>query len=953
MSAFVSPAQEPYSIRLSGEKGLPIDAVYDILQDKKGFIWITGNDGIMRYDGFTTTTYRSENQTSAPGSCLKEDSFGRIWYENFDGYIYYVLNDSLYKIEQHDPIGFLPFGITDSLLLCFQKDGIDIFSLTDLKLKKTIQLKLQVPGYAVGDGKNYYFIANNNHLYCINEKLQFRECTYPLDELENVKQIYTNEKEVYVVSKTNKTGTAFIFDKQLSFQRKVNISDIKFIQGSAYINNQYWFYTPHGAYVYNGSENSLANTYFSSLSISKVFKDRWQNYWIATTNNGLYLVPDIENKIFPTKEHIPSRIEQTPSGTMIGCKDGTIALLDSLFTFSKEVSSTKDKMEISYLHYDTLSQNLFYTSSKGFVLQENGTIVTLNNINISLKEVKRLDDKYYAIAVSGFCGLLLNPASDVNSVSDWDSLFKSGTLLPSAYLQIVKLKDNLRAKSVDYCEAKKEICFATNLGLFKYTANGLQEIRNNAKPFFAEKVVYTEKNIIALDSKGNIFKIHETNQFENLNKKLGIEAFLIKKMKKCGNRLYLITLQSIYDYEPKQNLLKKIHLGINPQSVNDIAEKNNQILLLTNEGIVKIPFTIQNKQKPVTFTINSITANGIKKQAGELKDLSHKENEIEINYSILNYGAMETPDLYYNLNESDWEKLATESRTVKFSALSPGEYTIKFKMQGRESGIVHFSIRFPLWKTWWFNVFVGFVVIGLLFLYFKRRTNIMNKQIILLNEKIILEKNLNKTMLTAIKSQMNPHFFYNALNTIQAYIFTNDKAKANTYLAKFSKLTRIILEMSEKETISLSEEADALRLYLELEKMRFSENFKYSISYDGISNKEVIEFPPMLIQPVVENAVKHGLLHKKGEKYISVLFVQNNNVLEVTIEDNGVGRKKSAEINKNKDEKYKSFSTQANEKRLNILNRYTTHNVSITIFDKYDTEGLPAGTLVKMFIPIN
>ena len=201
---------------------------------------------------------------------------------------------------------------------------------------------------------------------------------------------------------------------------------------------------------------------------------------------------------------------------------------------------------------------------------------------------------------------------------------------------------------------------------------------------------------------------------------------------------------------------------------------------------------------------------------------------------------------------------------------------------------------------------------------------------------------------------MNPHFFYNALNTIQAYIFTNEKQKANAYLAKFSKLTRNVLEMSEKETISLNEEIEALKLYLELEKMRFSDQFNFDIVLENSLDKENIEFPPMLIQPYVENAIKHGLLHKKGEKELMITFRKEQNLLIVLIDDNGIGRKRSKELNRIKSEKHQSFSSDANEKRLEILNKNAKSKAEIVLkfIDKQDINGVAIGTTVILSIPL-
>lgn len=199
---------------------------------------------------------------------------------------------------------------------------------------------------------------------------------------------------------------------------------------------------------------------------------------------------------------------------------------------------------------------------------------------------------------------------------------------------------------------------------------------------------------------------------------------------------------------------------------------------------------------------------------------------------------------------------------------------------------------------------------------------------------------------------MNPHFFYNALNTIQSFIFENDKRNASTYLSKFSRLTRTILEMSEKETVSLYEEIEALKLYLDIEKARFNTDFEYQIEIDSSIDLEFIKIPSMLIQPYVENAIKHGLLHKSNQKTLSLKFKKNQIHLEIQIEDNGIGRIKSMALNKIKNSNHQSFATEANLKRLTALN---TENSTLVVeyIDKVDLNGIASGTIVFIRIPIS
>ncbi len=265
---------------------------------------------------------------------------------------------------------------------------------------------------------------------------------------------------------------------------------------------------------------------------------------------------------------------------------------------------------------------------------------------------------------------------------------------------------------------------------------------------------------------------------------------------------------------------------------------------------------------------------------------------------------------------------------------------------------IQFAISTPWWKQIWFVVTCFVLVCIIIVIYYRWQTKVLKKKNLLLIQKIELEKNLNQSILTSIKAQMNPHFFYNALNTIQSYIFTDDKKNATNYLSKFSKLTRIILEMSEKESVSLIEEIDALTLYLDLEKVRFNQDFDFKIKVGNNLNVEMIKIPSMIIQPFIENSIKHGLLHKKGEKILVVEFLMNENKLEVIIDDNGIGRKKAGELNRIKEVKHNSFSTSANTKRLEILNEGKRNKVGLEIIDKYDSNNQPEGTKVIIQIPL-
>ncbi len=222
-------------------------------------------------------------------------------------------------------------------------------------------------------------------------------------------------------------------------------------------------------------------------------------------------------------------------------------------------------------------------------------------------------------------------------------------------------------------------------------------------------------------------------------------------------------------------------------------------------------------------------------------------------------------------------------------------------------------------------------------------------------EKIIdAEKKAAESELKALKSQMNPHFIFNALNSIQEQFMYGDKLKGNEQLGNFTYLTRQILTVSGKKQIPLSTEIEILNKYLELEKMRFQNDFEYNVSFSNKIDEDYTQLPPMLIQPFVENSIKHGLLHKEGFKKLSVYFdiSEGEEYLICTVTDNGIGRKKAAEINAGKTTKHASFSTGSIEQRLELLNNNLKQNNMITYEDLLDNHGQCEGTRVVIKIPL-
>ena len=230
----------------------------------------------------------------------------------------------------------------------------------------------------------------------------------------------------------------------------------------------------------------------------------------------------------------------------------------------------------------------------------------------------------------------------------------------------------------------------------------------------------------------------------------------------------------------------------------------------------------------------------------------------------------------------------------------------------------------------------------------KKQTELLKIEI----EKTSAEKKASESELKALKSQMNPHFIFNALNSIQEQFMYGDKVIANEQMGNFTTLTREILIVSGKKKITIQKEVDLLTKYLELEKMRFDKDFSYNFNVSDNIDEDYHEIPPMILQPFVENSIKHGLLHQNGAKKINIHFdvdAAHENIL-CTIEDNGIGREKSAAI-KTKNN-HVSFSTNSIEQRLELLNDSKSDKKMVVYEDILDENGVCVGTKVQLIIAI-
>lgn len=242
-------------------------------------------------------------------------------------------------------------------------------------------------------------------------------------------------------------------------------------------------------------------------------------------------------------------------------------------------------------------------------------------------------------------------------------------------------------------------------------------------------------------------------------------------------------------------------------------------------------------------------------------------------------------------------------------------------------------------------VLIIIITVVFLFITFNNRKNrLLQEQ---LETKLANQKRLHELELNALRAQMNPHFVHNSLNAIQYYIQLNEVEKSEDYLAKFSKLMRLFFEYSRKQSISLENELKLLNNYLDIEKMRFEDGLDFRVSVDKKLDKEAILMPPMILQPLLENAINHGIFHKQGKGFLEVNFISlNKNSFKVEVLDNGIGVDKAKQLAKQKETSHTEHSSYVLEERLILLKQSNLWDIDFNIQDRSHTNANQTGTKV-------
>ncbi len=944
-------AQDPYYRTIDESDGLPSNSVYGLFQDSKGFIWVTTDDGLARYDGHTFKSFASSQQSSRAGTNIFEDPMGRIWYENFDGRLYFVTGDTLAALLQDSVTGFARSGCIGDCLYVPVGEQVSMYDLNTLLKIGQLDLRGSKVSGTNCKGEHSYWVSGQTDQMQIDAAGKVMHFPRTTDRLQfGMGTMFDYQDKIFLID-------YFVPEKGIGqwthagYRQFAPLLSKGSIQQHAFASGRLWVCFTQGMEVIDVASASHveARTYFPDKSISAVLVDHEGNHWLGTTNEGLMLIPDFSSHFIPAADVGFKRIVCNGEDLVIGTHDG------KLLRFERGTG----QFHLLH-HYENRHAIDFLMMDEGRILDGNPTghlrdmrgHESLGTKNLAIKDAVRVSDHYMAVSSSGSSGLVRAPVGTSSSMDVWDSiaLAHQQPLNPDYFDPFVG-----RGRAVAHLPGSEVVYFATSNGLMRSTPHEFHEVTYQGGAFYGAKLQAGVHKVYALSTLGDFFVIDNQGTITPIvDLPVGPPY---TQMKLLGDNLYLLGRKQLLqlDIAGKRPVLRNMISGLQPGRINDFCLHGDQLALATDDGLILLNPDVKMLAGEPILRITGLHIAGKSHSPDAIVEVGYLENEIEIDYAILNFSTGGDFPLYYRINGGTWSKINPDARQLLLAQLAPGNYDIEFCLGAAGSkvaGAVHVYIRKPFWAQWWFYGLLGLLLATVAALILQQRNKVVQRKHSLNMEKLALENSLRLSTLTAIRSQMNPHFFFNALNTIQAFIFSDDKKKAINYLGKFSKLTRMVLEMSEKEYVSLAEEILAITLYLELEKSRFGDDFQFQIELGVGLSPNAVSLPSMIIQPFVENAVKHGLLHRPGSKELQVTFGAVGNMLLIEVHDNGIGRKRSEELKGIRQGWHQPFSVNANKKRIDILNE-GLNRIGVEYVDRQDANGEACGTTVKITLPLD
>jgi ligand-binding sensor domain-containing protein len=943
------------------KEGLPGSEVYTVIQDRKGYLWMGTDAGVCRYNGYFFETYTThEGLSDNTIFRLQESADGKIWAQGLSGALNYFdgtkfrgipANDTLRTIYANGqrlqycmealPGGMVIIGglYTDNCYFVYPDDNYThayVVQPPDNDHSSRVVWTADNRAYAfafngMAIDRTVGHVYHNGHFISLHlEEGTHSATNNRLLLTHDNRLLYSFGSNLWVIEASGKAqswdfGSSIV---GLNEDREGNI----------------WVCLFYGGTVVcpGGDFNGARRNFLHGKTVSAVLEDNESGYWFSTVGDGVYYLPDINFHYLTHNEGLPetnvmSLVALENGSVAFGMTNSVVCIFDPL-TESVKISDVNTK--------SPLAVEALFTWGDTILVSENG----FRYLDSNLKSVRYSGD----IGHAKICAV--NPVTG-------DPFFLSHSHF---YWFKNKQLDHVELTGTRFTAATFThdgvLWLGSLAGLWKYQ-NGKPVSMLDSFPLVNSRV-----DGILEDSLGVLWVItrgeglyaidgRKTWHFTEADGLAGNSCRTITTDE--SGRTWIgtnrgITLLTGFDRENGRVTMRSFNRtsGLLSDDVKTLICSRNRLWIGSNEGLCWIDLDAIHREpvRPPVYITRILFGDSLIDTTGKVQ-FSFTDIPIRIFIEGLNFHEPEGLLYRYRLLGGSGDWITTANREISFTGLGPGEYTVEIEAINGDGGSSKVPARFtfeilaPFWRTWWFISLLSSVILLLGWLLAAYRARILRKKA---KEKADSDRRIAELRLSALRAQMNPHFIFNAINSIQHFVLKNDGDKAYHYLSRFSNLIRLVLEQSQSDVIPLHQEIKMLELYVELEQLRFERPFRYEVDIDPELLEENVRVPGMLVQPFVENAIWHGLLPKKeGDAVVRVEFKRTENELIIIIEDNGIGRAAAARNNQNNKGRT-PHGLRITEERLRLAEQVRDGKPVIAITDLQDEDGNASGTRVEI-----
>lgn len=898
----IANAQIQYKFNhFTTDQGLPSNTIYSITEDKKDNIVLGTDNGLTFFDGNDFTNFNVKDGLINPYiTTVSIDVKGVIWFINYNG--------KLQKFEKNKIINTPIFTETYNQLFNL-KDKLFLYTIQNRFIDKRYcykeinknnwQIKKQKKPTDSQRIAPPILFQDNQEIKFKNNNLVYNNYRIPLsDEVKFLHKVIFRKKDVCILDEN------FLFF--VNFEGKI-LNKIKLPQSLSLkpvfkydfiVDNQEncWLSIQgKGLFILKNNNWSLISENLglnSSDNINYLFCDKKGRIWIATNENGLFCIPSTFNSSiqFENQENYFNGFANS-----LDEKSMFVATKFSFYCYqNKELKLIKKSdLEIKIDNFNNFP--VFYVPINAKISWNK----TTNLQTVSGKQIiKKDNNKYYILAGNSSINVFENDKINYKSII-------------SKIPKKEKIKQVVFYKNEYYFNNAEKINIRTFDDQFIYNKRDLKfKIKGYIEDFsFLKDTMWIAAN-------NSIYKVFNEKIVDSISQINETKIDNIHKIKQINDIVFLCAGNGLFMVSKNGNRVLNKHNYLPNNDVYNVAVFDKELLVATKDGLAKLDFDLLSKktEKPKTsFFYDDLKTQKIK-QIDKKINIEVRQKSIQIFLEIQNFNSIKNQLIQYKIDDSNWTIL--ENKTIDFETVSFGEHKIQVRVKDINSDWDNQSLivyrEFPFFLKWWFLLLFGLLIWSI---YKIIDENLEKQKAIKQQIKFDRKNRIIELRQNALSAMMNPHFVFNSLNAIQYFVNSNQKEQSSEHLAKLARLVRLFLSQASEPFISLADEIKRLKLYLELEQVRFM-NFEFSFNINEKIDIHQTKIPNMIVQPFIENAILHGVSHlKHNDGKISLNFSLNLDVLTIEIIDNGFG----ININQPKNDSHISKGIAIITERIEIL----------------------------------